>query len=108
MKIDLYTKTVLTVIAICLLLIIAGQWNIIPDLKAAEKTDNRAMPAHYGLVPLNEDGTIDVNVVKISTYDELEVDIREIGGSSVNYELPVDIKKVGGSTTYSEIPVKIK
>lgn len=58
----------------------------------------------YGLIPLNEDGSInitmkttapmDVNIVGIRTYDDLDVN--------------VNLAKIGGYSTYGEIPVKVK
>ena len=58
---------------------------------------------NYGLVPLNADGsidvniksnssTMDVNIVDISTSDELDVNIDEVGGYSNYGIVPVEVK----------------
>jgi hypothetical protein len=114
MKIDRYTKIVLTIIAICLINLSLGGINLFPQAQANVKT---SPDVSYGLVPLNEDGSItvrlsemeeiDVNITDISTSDELHVDISEISTSD---ELDINIDEVGGSFLHlgSGIPVKIK
>ena len=63
MKTDRYTKTVLTIIAICLTIIVLKQVDIIPSAYAGTPTANLKNNMNYGLVPLNADGIIDVNIV---------------------------------------------
>ncbi|MDR7212529.1 hypothetical protein [Flavobacterium piscis] len=96
MKTDLYTKIVLTVIAVCLSILTLQNIDIIPKTYAAEpnKNGNILAAKNYGLVPLNSDGTIDVNITRITTTDELDVNIDEIGGGSVSSggPIPVNIK----------------
>ena len=97
MKTDLYTKTVLTIIAFCLVVIVIKDADIMPKAHAA--TPNTALPlgVNYGLVPLNPDGSIDVNfpdkidvnIVGINTWDELDVNIDEVGGTTIRGYLPV-------------------
>lgn len=60
MKPDLYTKAVLTVIAVCLMAIVARNMELIPTAKAGDWT----APA-YATVPLNEDGSMNVRVVEV-------------------------------------------
>jgi len=108
MKTDRYTKIILTVIAFCMVINLLEKIDIIPSAYANETAPSvpattNAAPA-YGLVPLNKDGSInvslknatpmDVNIVGIKTYDDLDVN--------------VNLKSIGGSSTYGEIPVKIK
>jgi hypothetical protein len=72
MKTDYYTKTVLTVIAICLTIIVIKQVDIIPNAYADTwKLDKKVKynNNNYGLVSLNADGTIDVNIKSSSTMD---------------------------------------
>jgi len=69
MKIDLYTKTVLTIIAICLTIIVLKSVNIIPNAYGDTPPSNLKNNMNYGLVPLNVDGTIDVNIKSSSTLD---------------------------------------
>ena len=86
MKTDLYTKSILTVIAVCLVLIVLNNIDIFPKAYAGQNTPN------YGIVPLNEDGSIDVNVkvfdaenvLKVEMIDEIDVNIEEVGGRNVH------------------------
>ena len=97
MKTDLYTKIILTVIAVCLSILTLQNIDLIPNTYAAEpnKKENVLMTKNYGLVPLNSDGTIDVNITRISTTDELDVNIDEIGGGYLSHggPIPVSIKQ---------------
>jgi hypothetical protein len=103
MKTDYYTKAVLTVIAICLTIIVVKQIDIIPNANAETTRPNYNTNMNYGLVPVNEDGsinvnikstssTMDVNIVDISTFDELDVNIDEVSGISTSGKVPVEIK----------------
>lgn len=87
MKTDLYTKTLLTVITVCLTIIVIKQVDIIPGAYAdAPKTN-------YGLVPLNSDGSVNV---KLSPDDIVKVDIYEVDGNSVahyNGKLKVEVEQ---------------
>lgn len=85
MKIDFYTKAVLTIIAICLSIIVLKQVDVIPNANANSPTSNFKNNMNYGLVPLNADGSINVN---LKSANEIEVDI-----TSVSYgNIPVNIK----------------
>lgn len=78
MKLDLYTKSVLTVIAICLTINVIKDFDIMPKAYANEplKTQQNLLPnKNYGLIPVNADGTIDVNIKSSS---EMKVDISTI------------------------------
>ena len=103
MKTDFYTKAVLTVIAICLTIIALKQVDIIPNAHAEPSKATLNTNMNYGLVPLNADGsidvniksnssTMDVNIVDISTSDELDVNIDEVGGYSNYGIVPVEVK----------------
>ena len=93
MKVDLYTKAVLTVIAACLVII------VLADVEFISKAHAGPM-GNYGLVPLNKDGsitvklgsmeTIEVEIVGIDTSDELDVNIEEVGGFSIGSSVPVE------------------
>lgn len=107
MKTDRYTKTVLTVIAACLVVHTLKSVNIIPEAHAAEPASKAtaALPetAKYGLVPVNADGSINV---KLTNTAPMEVKIVDI--SSYN-EMPVNIKEIAGYSVYNGvIPVKVK
>ncbi|MFC4817152.1 MULTISPECIES: hypothetical protein [unclassified Flavobacterium] len=107
MKTDLYTKTVLSIIAVCLTILTLQSIDIIPKSYASEGHKNLSIVPNrnYGLVPLNENGTIDVNITsssaeldvnlrRINTNDELDVNIDEIGGGFISHggPIPVTIK----------------
>lgn len=104
MKVDKFTKVVLTVIAVNLTILTVKNLDIIPKAYANETTNNlELLPnRNYGLVPLNEDGSInvkfsssseiDVNIVGINTNDELDVNIDEIGGGYVAYGGPISVE----------------
>ncbi|WP_194852460.1 hypothetical protein [Nonlabens antarcticus] len=92
-KNDLFTKSILAVIALNLSVI-----SVSTLFPAAERSVNTAF------VPVNEDGsitvrlsnteTLDVNISRISTMDELDVNIEEIGGGFLSHggPIPVEIK----------------
>ncbi|WP_299767326.1 hypothetical protein [uncultured Dokdonia sp.] len=118
MKTDLYTKSILTVIAIALSIIVLKDISIIPEAHATSaNSDIPVVNSSYGLIPVNEDGSInvrlvsteqlDVNIKNIDTYDELRVDLRRINTSD---ELDINIDEIGGGWISSggPIPVKIK
>ncbi len=81
MKTDLYTKTILTLIAACLLVIVLRPLALVPSAAAAA-----AGGRTYGLVPVNADGSLTVrlqarapmkvNIVSISSpYDHLNSEL---------------------------------
>ncbi len=91
MKTDFYTKAVLTIIAICLTIIVLKQVNIVPSAYAGSPKTNLYSNTTYGLVPLNADGSIDVNIKSSS---QMDVNITGVNGSYVSYgKLPVVIKE---------------
>ncbi|OIQ15819.1 MAG: hypothetical protein BM557_11005 [Flavobacterium sp. MedPE-SWcel] len=105
MKTDRYTKIILTVIAACLVINILNSIDIIPKAYANDYNNKSIIPnSNYAVVPLNEDGSInvtlksgapiDVNLVGVRTSDELDVN--------------VNLEKVGGSYLYGELPIKVK
>ena len=100
MKVDTFTKVVLTVIAVNLTIITVKNLAIIPKAYASEtSTANTVFPAtEYGLVPVNNDGSINV---KLSSYDELDVNI-------VGIETTDDIEaNIVGIRTSNELDVNI-
>jgi len=81
MKTDIYTKVVLTIIAIALSVIAVQNMSLVRPAHAADKK---------------------------MVADEINVNIQKIGGSSVYGALPVNLKEVGGSNFYGNLPVNIK
>jgi len=117
MKADRYTKSVLTVIAIALSIIALKDADLFPRAHASSDTINPITDTNYGLVPVNEDGSItvrlstteqlDVNIKNIDTYDELRVNLY---GISTSEELDVNLDEIGGGwiNNGGPVPVKIK
>lgn len=122
MKVDVYTKTVLTVIAICLSIQTLKTIDFFPKAYAAadESIEKNIPNTEYRLVPISETNTIDVRIVDINTYDELNVNLRgvdtreeirvDISNISTTDELDVNIDEIGGGwiNNGSPIPVVIK
>lgn len=104
MKIDTFTKVLLAVIAVNLSILTINNLELLPKAYANEPLNNlEAAPTiNYGLVPVNEDGTIsvklsthnaiDVNIIGVNTSDELDVNIDEIGGAYVSRGGPIVVK----------------
>ncbi len=98
MKTDIYTKSMLTIIAIFLGIIALQNLN---PLKKANASEHK-MQTESTFIPVNSNGSIDVNIVScsatlgvslndINTSDELDVNIDEIGGSWVSNPVTVKI-----------------
>ena len=114
MKTDRFTKTVLSIIAICLVIIVFRDTQIIPEAQATSNSTMNNIP-NYAFIPVNEDGsinvkltpyqTIDVNLKNIDTYDELRVDLRNI---NTNDELDVNIDEIGGGWISNGGPISVR
>jgi hypothetical protein len=105
-----YLHAVLTVIAVCLILITFAVTGVIPAATARESGPRSIS------VPVNADGSINVRFVKGQTMD---VNIEEINGSSVwgssipitgsnSMGLDVNIKGISGSNPSYPLNVKIQ
>ena len=122
-KSDFYTKIILTVIALNLCYL-SFQSGINVNTSANQKNiakanlfpiNNDKPKENYALVPLNEDGSInvkinntddiDVNIRNIDTYDKMRVSIEDINTSD---ELDVNIDETGGGWISSGGPIKVK
>lgn len=118
MKTDLYTKTILTVIAVCLTINVVKDADFIPLAHASEANILPETTTEYKLVPINEFETLDVRIVDINTYDELNVNIKSIDSydeMKVNInsidtsdELDVNVDEVGGGFISHGGPIKVK
>ena len=107
MKTDNYLRFILTIIAVALVILVLQNANIISSAKAAVE------PAKsYALVPVNPDGTVSVSLKSVS--ETMDVNIKQVGGSSVYESLPVlpkggpvdvNIKEVSGSSVYGALPI---
>ena len=130
MKTDLYTKTILTIIAITLTFTVLKDYQLIPSAFANSNEIESVSRSHiseeitdfekYRLVKMSDVNTMDVRIVDITTYDELNVNIKSIDSYDelkVNIksietsdELDINIDEVGGRGIYNgnAIPVKIE
>jgi|ERR1043165_3496184 hypothetical protein len=97
MRTDLYTKTVLTIIAIALVAIVFKKEKMVSEAHAGSSFNR------FTSVPVNEDGSINVKLVS-----DMDVNIRSVGGSSVYGSIPMNIKEIGGSSFYGSLPVNLK
>lgn len=93
MKSDLYTKSVLTVIAVSLIALFIQNFNLIPRAKASG-----ANQKNYGLVPLNPDGSINVMLSEPVDVNIVSIDGHEIHG----YNLPISIDECNISVRVSQ------
>lgn len=102
MKADKFTKVVLTIIAINLTLLTIRNLDLIPKSYANTNANNtiHTPNTNYGIVPLNEDGSIDVRVKSFSPNSVMDVNIEEVGGYNTFGELEVKIK---GQPIYVEM-----
>ena len=95
LSLDAYTKIVLTVIAVCLLLIVTNMYFAPGNLQALQTVQ-------------------DVNIKSINGSSlwgsELPVNLKQIDGSSIgNKNIPVDLQSVNSRSLWGEqIPVDIK
>jgi len=89
MKTDRYTKAVLSIIAACLLILVIQQVDLFSRAYAGQpENPPLSTEKEYRQVPVNEDGSMDVRIIEIpeiniqivgvDTYDELEVEITDI------------------------------
>lgn len=79
MRTDTYTKSVLTVIALCLLCIVINQFDFLPKAHATSEVN-------FATVPINEDGTINVRVLSFDPAADMNVNITGC------FDCPLDVK----------------
>lgn len=119
MKTDLYTKTILTVIAVCLSLNLIQELEIIPSAYASGSSfDATKVSQEYALVPISDANTMDVRIVDINTYDELNVNLKSVDtydevkvnikSIETSDELDVNIDEVGGMWVNNGGPIRVK
>ncbi|WP_288096026.1 hypothetical protein [Hydrotalea sp.] len=77
MKTDLYTKSLLTVIASCLTILTLKEIEIIPKANAAATNNINTPKSNYGLVPINQDGSINVKLNSDQVIDVKLVGVDE-------------------------------
>ena len=87
MKTDTYLKAVLTVIAICLVILTLKSVNILPEAQAGAKTPGSST---YAMVPVGPDGTVTVKIASIE--DDLSINLEKVGGYGAYSGIPVILK----------------
>lgn len=118
MKTDKYTKTVLTVIAICLTINVVKEFDLVPAAYANEVKNPMAVPEGYKIVPI-DNSVIDVRIVDVNTSKELNVNLKNVSTYNpinVNLKkietsdkLDINLKEIGGRwVSYGPLPVKIE
>lgn len=107
MKTDKYTKTILTIIAICLTFNVIKDLNIIPSARAAETVENKPVNEvmDVRLVDINTYDELNVNLKSVDTYDEVKVNLKKIETSD---ELDVNIDEIGGGWVSNGGPIPVK
>ena len=103
MKADLYLKSVLTIIAIALTLIVLRDFKLIPNAHAAPEVPQ---PAAVIQAPVNPDGSI---TVRLSEGERMNVNVAAVGGNQFfEQQLPVDIRTVDGTPVFGgRVPVQV-
>ena len=91
MKTDTYTKIVLTVIAVCLMVIVLRDISFVPTANAT--------PA---VMPVQQRQVMDVRIVDVEYSVKIPVEVRSLPSSP----LPVKIEDVG--YIFRALPVEIK
>lgn len=107
---DRYTKTLLTVIAASLLLLVVNLYFSPGKLNALETVQDVNIKSINGTSVWGSE--LPVNMEKINgrtVNDEIPVNIKSIKGSSLwDSKIPVDIQSVNGSSIYgNSVPVKV-
>lgn len=101
MKIDLYTKAILTVIATCLVVLVLKDVSIITPAQANNATNFiPSTNVNYGLIPLNEDGSMNVRVNNFDEYAN-DVNVRfndELKVRITNSEIKTQVSSSFGSS----------
>lgn len=80
MKTDLYTKIILTIIAVALTLNLVKS-SITPAMADSKK---------YVTLPANPDGSINVNISKMP--ESMDVNIKNVDRSAFYYVMPIPVK----------------
>ncbi|MCC6865828.1 MAG: hypothetical protein IT280_06665 [Ignavibacteria bacterium] len=109
-SLDKYSKTVLTVIAICLLLITVNIYFGPKDVNAYDTVQDVNLKAINGYSISGGYLPVDLSRINGSSSKNLKVDLQSINGRTVfGDKLPVDIQGVNGQFFIgSELPVKVR
>jgi hypothetical protein len=110
-KNDIYTKIVLSIIALCLLLITFNLYFSPKDLRALQTVQDVNIKSINGQSIWGDELPVNVKEVNSRSINNgMPVDLQSIKGRDLwDNQIPVDIQKVNGSQIYGyEVPVKVK
>jgi len=107
MKTDNYTKTILTIIAICLTINVMKDFKIFPAAYANENVIKAPVSEvlDVRLVDINTYDELNVNLKGVDTYDEVKVNLKKIETTD---ELDVNIDEIGGGWVSNGGPISVK
>ncbi len=107
MKTDKYTKTILTIIAICLTINVIKNFEIIPSAHASEIVGNKPVSEvmDVRLVDISTYDELNVNLKSVDTYDEVKVNLKKIETTD---ELDVNLDEIGGGWVSNGGPISVK
>lgn len=110
-SLDRYTKIVLSIIAVCLLLITSHLYLSPSNLNALEQVQDVNIKSINGSSIYGND--MPVNLQKINNRDvrdNIPVNIQQTKGWDLwDNNIPVDIKSINGNVIYgSDMPIKVR
>lgn len=108
---DKYTKILLSIIALCLLIITLSIYIKPSNLNALEQVQDVNIKSINGSSVYGNE--LPINLQKVngrSVNDNIPVNIQQLKGWDLwDSQLPVDIKSVNGNMIYgSEVPIKVR
>lgn len=108
LKVDIYTKTILTVIAVSLFIIAGNSIFKTQNLRASDNVQDVNIKSVNGTDISGFGLPVDLKQLNGKTLYEMPVDIKTIDGHDIwNDELPVDIKAVNSNPIFgSDMPVR--
>ena len=107
---DKYTKTVLTAIAVCLVLIVINLYFSPKDLNALQQTQDVNIRSINGSSISGSELPIDLKKIYGSSSNPIGIDLQSISGRNVfGDKVPVDIQSINGQFIIGgELPVKAR
>jgi hypothetical protein len=109
---DKYTKLVLSIIALCLILIVTNIYFKPGELNAYQTVQDVNIKSINGSSLWGSELPVDLKEIngRSISNDNIPVNIQSVKGRDLwDDKLPVDIKSINGSFIYgSEVPVKVR
>lgn len=118
MRVDWYTRSVLTIIAASLVMLVLQNMQLIPAAVAnADQNAKAASKPAAVRLPVNEDGSVDVRLKGGLSDKIMDVNIVRVSGTEARKGLPVrpfdhslnvNLEELGGYQVYGTLPVEMK